>query len=226
LDASAGVSIASVKFNVMTVSANAERSATGISAGVNATLVSIQFDAGPLSISCGIKASTGISAGIDGIEAQFLGTGFRFGPKKITLHTTFVDVSVNPNVIIGALFIAISNIPPNEIDPKNFDDFQLLIAEITKFFGGKPPPSPPPTPIAITNRTVTIKPKTTITQTLQSEPVHSNVERNVLRQRTPIRRERNLLNVILSVILHPFIYNTRQETRQETRQGKRLLMTN
>ena len=177
LQASAGASIFSVNFSLVTVSANAEINALGVSAGINATLINLQFNAGFVNISCGIKATTGFSVGADGIEFQFLGSGFSYGPQKIKLSSPLCDIIVNPNAIVGLLFIVLSNTPKEGIDPKCFDDFQLLISYIKKNFGGQPPPpASSPTLLTVTNQRFLTEQHTTIPQLLQPRLIHSNIQ--------------------------------------------------
>lgn len=103
LEASAGKSEFEVSASVLTASANAEYSLSGVSAGFTACLASVQIKAGPVEVSVGFKACTGVSIGIDHIEATFLGTGFRFGPKEIRLKMSALELKINPNGVIFAL---------------------------------------------------------------------------------------------------------------------------
>ena len=137
-------SLVDVRFSLLTASANAEINAAGISAGINAILFNVQINFGVLTLSYGMKASTGFSVGADGIEAQFLGNGFSFGPKKIFLKTTYFEIGINPNALVGALLAAIYHFSKMDIDPEFHDIFDELINFIkNEFFGGKPPPPPP-----------------------------------------------------------------------------------
>ncbi|XP_075143314.1 uncharacterized protein LOC142218464 [Leptodactylus fuscus] len=86
--AGAGVGKARAEFSVFDAEANgpnacagAEASALGVSAMARAEVGSVSANAGPVNVSLGLGVDTGVSAGVDGVEVQFLGTGFSIGPK-------------------------------------------------------------------------------------------------------------------------------------------------
>ena len=62
-------------------SACAEASALGVKAMATAGPGTASASAGPLGIKVGLSLDTGVSAGVDGVEAKFLGIGFSVGPK-------------------------------------------------------------------------------------------------------------------------------------------------
>lgn len=140
--------LADAKLSIMTTSANAEFNPVldarfKIAAGMSLNLATIEFSLGAVNLSYGIKICTGFSAGVDGVELSFLGSGFSFGPKKIILKTPICDVGLNPNVIFTLLLAFIYSIDISEISAEALELYEFLIDAIKKFFGGRPPPPPP-----------------------------------------------------------------------------------
>ncbi|XP_067243166.1 uncharacterized protein [Chanodichthys erythropterus] len=86
--AEAGVGRARAEFSVSeaeakgpNASAGAEASVIGVAAMARAEIVSASAKAGPVGAKLGLGFDTGASAGLGGVEAKFLGTGFSIGPK-------------------------------------------------------------------------------------------------------------------------------------------------
>uniref|UniRef100_A0A8C5MAI3 Uncharacterized protein n=1 Tax=Leptobrachium leishanense TaxID=445787 RepID=A0A8C5MAI3_9ANUR len=86
--AEAGVGRARAEFSVFeadakgpNASASAEASLVGVNAIARAELASVSASAGPFSVTIGLGVDTGISAGVDGVEAKILGIGFCVGPS-------------------------------------------------------------------------------------------------------------------------------------------------
>ncbi|XP_048028730.1 uncharacterized protein LOC125256624 [Megalobrama amblycephala] len=86
--AEAGVGRARAELSVLeaeakgpNASAGAEASLTGVAAMARAEIASASARAGPVGAKLGLGFDTGVSAGVDGLEAKILGTGFSFGPK-------------------------------------------------------------------------------------------------------------------------------------------------
>ncbi|XP_075178276.1 uncharacterized protein LOC142250096 [Anomaloglossus baeobatrachus] len=61
--------------------AGAEISATEVGAMARAEIGSVSAAAGPVKATLGLAVDTGIRAGADGLEVQFLGTGVTLGPN-------------------------------------------------------------------------------------------------------------------------------------------------
>ncbi|OCT58310.1 uncharacterized protein LOC108704231 [Xenopus laevis] len=64
------------------VSAGVEVSATGASAMARAEVASVSASVGPLNATLALGVDTGLEVGEDGFEVQFLGTGFKVGPRS------------------------------------------------------------------------------------------------------------------------------------------------
>ncbi|XP_048029626.1 uncharacterized protein LOC125257202 [Megalobrama amblycephala] len=86
--AAAGVGRARAELSVLeaeakgpNASAGAEMSWVGSGAMARAEIASASAKAGPVGVKLGLGFDTGVSAGVDGLEAKFLGTGFSIGPK-------------------------------------------------------------------------------------------------------------------------------------------------
>ncbi|MGH0132455.1 UNVERIFIED_CONTAM: hypothetical protein FKN15_030524 [Acipenser sinensis] len=86
--AEAGVGRAKAEFSVFeaaakgpNAAAGAEVSALGASAMAKAELASASASAGPVGVKVGLGVDTGVSVGVDGVEAKFLGTGYSIGTK-------------------------------------------------------------------------------------------------------------------------------------------------
>lgn len=79
--ARAELSVLDAEANGPNASASAEASVTGVAAMARAELGSVSASAGPLNITLGLGVDTGINVGVDGVGAQFLGTGFNVGPR-------------------------------------------------------------------------------------------------------------------------------------------------
>ncbi|ROI15590.1 hypothetical protein DPX16_2537 [Anabarilius grahami] len=84
----AGVGLARAELSVLeaeargpNASAGAEANVAGVGAMARAELASASAKAGPFGVKLGLGVDTGVSAGVDGLEAKFLGTGFKFGPN-------------------------------------------------------------------------------------------------------------------------------------------------
>ncbi len=87
--AAAGVGKARAEYSVFeaeakgpNASAGAEISGVGVGAMARAEIASASAKAGPLGVKVGLGFDTGASAGLDGVEAKFLGTGFSVGKKN------------------------------------------------------------------------------------------------------------------------------------------------
>ncbi|OCT58823.1 hypothetical protein XELAEV_18001311mg [Xenopus laevis] len=65
------------------VSAGVEASATGASVRARAELASVTASVGPLNATLALGVDTGVEVGEDGFGVQFLGTGFKVGPRSI-----------------------------------------------------------------------------------------------------------------------------------------------
>ncbi|XP_063297006.1 uncharacterized protein LOC134585512 [Pelobates fuscus] len=78
--ARAEVSVFEAEARGPNASAGAEASLTGVSAMAKAEIASASASAGPLGVKVGLGVDTGVSAGVDGVEVKFLGTGIKFGP--------------------------------------------------------------------------------------------------------------------------------------------------
>ena len=157
LEMNVQASVLNANANLLTCSANAEWCPmSGISAGVTATLAEIKLNAGPIHASFGIKASTGFSAGIDGFSAEFLGNGVSFGPREIKLRTTFGDIGVNPNAIVGLMIIAICETRWDGVGPGFGPGFDQILHELKEllieYFNDKKSPPPPPATAAIRDK--------------------------------------------------------------------------
>ena len=86
--AEAGVGEAKAEWSVFEASAKgpnasacAKASALGVKAMATAGLGTASASAGPLAVKVGLSLDTGVSAGVDGVEAKIAGTGFSVGPK-------------------------------------------------------------------------------------------------------------------------------------------------
>ncbi len=100
--AEAGVGRARAEFSVFeaeakgpNASARADANVVGAGAMARAEIASASAQAGPVGVKVGLAVDTGISAGVDGLEVKFLGTGFSIGPKtSISLLGSEVSCSV------------------------------------------------------------------------------------------------------------------------------------
>ncbi|KAJ8267520.1 hypothetical protein COCON_G00126920 [Conger conger] len=93
--AKAEYSVFEAEANGPNASAGAGASVTGVNAMARAELASASATAGPLKVKAGLGVDTGVSAGVDGVEAKFLGTGVRIGPKPaISLLGSEVECSI------------------------------------------------------------------------------------------------------------------------------------
>uniref|UniRef100_A0A673NC57 Uncharacterized protein n=1 Tax=Sinocyclocheilus rhinocerous TaxID=307959 RepID=A0A673NC57_9TELE len=100
--AEAGVGRASAEYSIFeaeakgpNASAGAEVSVVGAGAMARAEIASVSAKAGPVSAKLGLGFDTGVSAGLDGLEAKILGTGISIGPKtSISLLGSEVSCSV------------------------------------------------------------------------------------------------------------------------------------
>ncbi|CAF3385117.1 unnamed protein product [Rotaria socialis] len=90
-NASAGIFGASA--SMLSASAHAE-GGTNWSVGANASVARAEAHAGPVQIGVGLNFNTGVSAGVDGLHASFLGMGIDIGPK-LSIQTPIVDASCN-----------------------------------------------------------------------------------------------------------------------------------
>lgn len=86
--AEAGVGRARAEFSVFqaeakgpNASVGAEASMVEVGAMARAELASASAKAGPIGVKLGLGVDTGASAGVNGLEAKFLGTGVSIGPK-------------------------------------------------------------------------------------------------------------------------------------------------
>ncbi|XP_029473000.1 uncharacterized protein LOC115099469 [Rhinatrema bivittatum] len=86
--AEAGVGRASAEFSVFDAEAKgpnaraeAQASLLGVGAMARAEVASASASAGPFKAKLGLGVDTGVSAGVDGLEAKILGTGISIGPK-------------------------------------------------------------------------------------------------------------------------------------------------
>ncbi|XP_058648240.1 uncharacterized protein LOC131549785 [Onychostoma macrolepis] len=86
--AAAGVGRARAEYSVFeaeakgpNASAGAEASVVGVGAMARAEIASASAKAGPVGVKVGLGFDTGASAGVDGVEVKFLGTGITIGPK-------------------------------------------------------------------------------------------------------------------------------------------------
>ncbi|KAK2886130.1 hypothetical protein Q8A67_016967 [Cirrhinus molitorella] len=86
--AEAGVGRAHAEYSVFeaeakgpNASAGAEISGVGAGAMARAEIASASAKAGPVGVKVGLGFDTGLSAGLDGVEAKVLGTGFSVGKK-------------------------------------------------------------------------------------------------------------------------------------------------
>ncbi len=86
--AEAGIGRARAEYSVFeaeakgpNASAAAGASTAGVGAIARAEIASASAKAGPLGVKVGLGFDTGASAGLDGVEAKFLGTGFSVVPK-------------------------------------------------------------------------------------------------------------------------------------------------
>lgn len=61
-------------------SAGARVGGNEVTAMVRSEIYSTSIKAGPVGVKMAVGADTGLSAGPDGVEAKFLGTGFKIGP--------------------------------------------------------------------------------------------------------------------------------------------------
>ncbi|XP_016331860.1 uncharacterized protein LOC107680489 isoform X2 [Sinocyclocheilus anshuiensis] len=100
--AAAGVGRACAEYSVFeaeakgpNASAGAEVSVVGVGAMARAEIASASAKAGPVGVKLGLGVDTGASAGLGGVEAKFLGTGFSVGPKtSVSLVGSEVSCSV------------------------------------------------------------------------------------------------------------------------------------
>lgn len=86
--AAAGVGRARAEYSVFeaeakgpNAAAGAEASAVEVGAMARAEIASASAKAGPVGVKLGLGVDTGVSIGVNGVEARFLGTGFSIGPK-------------------------------------------------------------------------------------------------------------------------------------------------
>ncbi|XP_026109784.1 uncharacterized protein LOC113082124 [Carassius auratus] len=86
--AEAGVGQARAEYSVFeaeakgpNASAGAEASLVGVGAMARAEIASASAKAGPVGVKVGLGVDTGVSFGVGGVEAKFLGTGISIGPK-------------------------------------------------------------------------------------------------------------------------------------------------
>uniref|UniRef100_A0A672LN68 Uncharacterized protein n=1 Tax=Sinocyclocheilus grahami TaxID=75366 RepID=A0A672LN68_SINGR len=86
--AEAGVGRACAEYSVFeavakgpNASVGAEASTVGVGAMAPAEIASASAKAGPVGVKVGLGFDTGASAGVDGVEVKFLGTGVTIGPK-------------------------------------------------------------------------------------------------------------------------------------------------
>uniref|UniRef100_A0A671QCF6 Uncharacterized protein n=1 Tax=Sinocyclocheilus anshuiensis TaxID=1608454 RepID=A0A671QCF6_9TELE len=87
--AEAGVGRARAEYSIFeaeakgpNASAGAEASTVGVGAMARAEIASASAKAGPVSLKLGLGFDTGASAGLGGVEAKVLGTGFSIGKKN------------------------------------------------------------------------------------------------------------------------------------------------
>ncbi len=87
--AEAGVGRAHAEYSVFeaeakgpNASAGAEASLVGVGAMARAEIASASAKAGPVGVKVGLGFDTGVSAGLGGVEAKVLGTGFSIGKKN------------------------------------------------------------------------------------------------------------------------------------------------
>ena len=86
--AEAGVGKAEAEISILRAAAKgpnagagAYASLTGVSAMATAGIGSADVSVGPFTAKVGLSVDTGVSAGIDGLSAKFLGCGVSVGPK-------------------------------------------------------------------------------------------------------------------------------------------------
>lgn len=86
--AEAGVGEANAKWSIFeadargpNAGARADASVTGVSAMATAGIGTASTNAGPVGIKVGLQLDTGVSVGVDGLEAKFLGIEVSVGPK-------------------------------------------------------------------------------------------------------------------------------------------------
>ncbi|CAF1268784.1 unnamed protein product [Didymodactylos carnosus] len=90
-EASATAGIFGASASVLSSSAHVE-GGTNYSAGINASVARAEAHAGPVQVGVGLNFNTGVSVGVDGVHASFLGMGFDIGPK-LSIQTPIADVS-------------------------------------------------------------------------------------------------------------------------------------
>lgn len=90
-EASASDSIFGASASFLSASAYAEAGPNCL-AGATASLARAEAHAGPLGIGVGLNADTGVSVGVDGVQASFLGFGVAIGPK-MSIKTPIFDAS-------------------------------------------------------------------------------------------------------------------------------------
>ncbi len=86
--AEAGIGKARAEYSVFEAEANGPNASAGAEASVvkvgamaRAEIASASAKAGPLGVKVGLGFDTGASAGLDGVEVKFLGTGISIGSK-------------------------------------------------------------------------------------------------------------------------------------------------
>ncbi|CAF0770759.1 unnamed protein product [Adineta steineri] len=90
-EASASASIFGASASVCSASAHVE-GGVNLSAGANVSVARAEAHAGPVQVGVGLNFNTGVSVGLDGLHASFLGMGIDIGPR-LSIQTPFADVS-------------------------------------------------------------------------------------------------------------------------------------
>ena len=76
--------------------AGASASVLGAEAMATAEIGGASASAGPLRVKAALGVDTGLKAGVDGVEAKILGTGFRLGPRpSVSLLGSEVECSIH-----------------------------------------------------------------------------------------------------------------------------------
>ena len=90
-EANASASIFRASASVCSASAYVE-GGSHYSAGANASVARAEASAGPVRVGVGLNINTGVSVGMDGVHASFLGFGFNAGPR-LSIQSPLADAS-------------------------------------------------------------------------------------------------------------------------------------
>lgn len=85
--------LASIKASAISASAHAEYGWNN-SVGVDASVVRVDGNLGPIQAGVGLNVDTHASIGANGLSVSFLGMGFSIGPR-LSIQTPFFDFSVS-----------------------------------------------------------------------------------------------------------------------------------